>query len=39
MKPFRILAIPQASPSTSKIVPEWVTVWAEDADAGNAKIY
>ena len=26
MKPFRILAIPQASPSTSKTVPEWVTV-------------
>lgn len=37
MKPFKILAIPQASPSTSKTVPEWVTVWAEDADEAMQK--
>ena len=37
MKAFRSLAIPQASPSTSKTVPEWVTVWAEDADSAMQK--
>mgnify|MGYP000164585622 CR=1 FL=1 len=37
MKPFRILAVPKNSPAEAKSVPEWITVWAEDADSAMQK--